>query len=527
MKYIKILSWALGTLLFSSCIDELDTYPEGGTVTQNQKDEIGEKDPSKLDADLQGMYSGLTGAWNTFGRDENIHFDYAYPAIALMLDCNTADMVSKVTGYNWFSDDVQFSDRVYTSYQVQMIWKRFYQSILAANAVIKSVDPETEDPNSLFYLGQAKAMRAFCYFQLAQLFQFTYQGNQDKPCVPLILETTEGNNHPRQTVEKVYEQIMTDLNAAVPMLQTANQNGLKRIDKAHIDYNVACGIRARVNLVMGKYQEAYDDAQAAVSGYQPYSRDEVSVPAFNSAESNAWIWGLIYTTESAAVKTGIVNWPSHLCSMSKNSYTNTGVHRMINNNLWAEIPESDVRKGWWVDEELASPLSDALEVDGKPVSKAYKFTPYTNVKFGSYQNDPASTDNAQDFPMMRAEEMYLIMAEAQAYLSPAVGAEELTEFVAEYRDPDYVCNATTCDDLLKAVQWQRRVELWGEGLPYLDILRFNQGVDRRNSNFEKSVQFNIQSGDPNLIFRIPQSEIESNLGIEEDDNNPSAPLPKA
>lgn len=528
MKYAKIISLVFAAFLASSCIDELDTYPEGGTITQDQKDEIGEKDPSKLDADLQGMYSGFTAAFNTFGRTLNRHYDFSYPAIVLMLETSGSDMVSKVTGYNWFSDDVQYTNRIYTSDQTQMIWKRFYQAIMAANAVIKSVDPETEDEKSLFYLGQAKAMRGFCYFQLAQTFQFTYANNKEKLCVPLITETSEGNNHPRQTVEKVYEQIMKDLNDAVTMLGNAQKAGLKRVDKAHIDYNVACGIRARVELLMGEYTAAYNDAKSAMAGYTPYSKSAVSVPAFNDATSSSWIWGLVYTTESNAVKTGIVNWPSHLCSMSKNSYTSQGVHRMINSNLWAEIPESDVRKGWWVDEELSSPLSDDLYVDGKTVAKAFKFTPYTNVKFGSYKNDPSSSDNAQDFPMMRAEEMILIMAEALAMGgNPADGAELLQEFVNTYRDEDYVCNATGAADVQNAVWWQRRVELWGEGFALFDILRFNKGVDRRNSNFESSVQYNIQPGDPNLIFRIPQSEIESNLGISEEDNNPSAELPTA
>lgn len=528
MKYIKIISLVFGTLLASSCIDELDTYPEGGTITQDQKDEIGEKDPSKLDADLQGMYSGLTSVWNTFGRDANRHYDFSYPAIVLMLENSGADMVSKVTGYNWFSDDVQYTNRVYTSDQTVMIWKRYYQVIMAANAVITSVDPETEDESSLFYLGQAKAMRAFCYFQLAQTFQFTYADNKEKPCVPIITETSEGNNHPRQTVEKVYGQIMDDLNDAVTMLENAKKADIKRVDKAHIDYNVACGIRARVELLMGEYQAAYNDAKAALSGYTPYSLKDVSVPAFNDASSKSWIWGLIYTTESSAVKTGIVNWPSHMCSMSKNSYTSQGVHRMINSNLWAEIPESDVRRGWWVDEELSSPLSDDLYVDGKTVAKAYKFTPYANVKFGAYKNDPSSADNAQDFPMMRAEEMYLIMAEAQAMGGDPIGAAKaLTTFVNTYRDEDYTCNAKTAEEVRDAVWWQRRVELWGEGFALYDILRFNKGIDRRNSNFESSVQYNILPGDPNLIFRIPQSEIESNMGIGEEDNNPSAELPTA
>lgn len=528
MKYAKFITLVFGALLATSCMDELDTYPEGGTITQDQKDEISEKDPSKLDADLQGMYSGLTAVWNTFGRADNIHFDFSYPAMALILENSGADMVSKVTGYNWFSGSVNYTSRIYTSEETIMIWKRYYQCIMAANAVIKSVDPESEEPASLFYLGQAKAMRGFCYFQLAQTFQFTYADNKEKLCVPIITETSEGNNHPRQTVEKVYEQIMIDLNEAIPMLGVARQAGLKRADKAHIDYNVACGIRARVNLLMHNYQDAYNDAKAAVTGYQPYSLSDVSVPAFNDATSNAWIWGLLYTTESGAVKTGIVNWPSHLCSMSKNSYTSQGVHRMINQKLWAEIPESDVRKGWWVNDELSSPLSDELYVDGKTVAKAYKFTPYANVKFGSYKNDPASTDNAQDFPMMRAEEMYLIMAEARAMGGDALGAaEELSNFVSTYRDEDYTCNARTAEEVQTAVWWQRRVELWGEGFALYDLLRLNKGIDRRDSNFESSVQYNIPADDPNMIFRIPQSEIESNMGIDESDNNPSAELPVA
>jgi hypothetical protein len=131
--------------------------------------------------------------------------------------------------------------------------------------------------------------------------------------------------------------------------------------------------------------------------------------------------------------------------------------------------------------------------------------------------------------MMRAEEMYLIIAEATAMGgNPSGAAEMLQEFINQYRDEDYVCNATTAEDVRNAVWWQRRVELWGEGFALFDILRFNKGVDRRGeNNFEKSVRYNILPGNPNLIFRIPQSEVESNLGIDESDNNPSAELPQA
>lgn len=529
MKYSNILLWGMSLALMTSCISELDTYPQGATITQDQKDAIGEKNPEKLAADLQGMYNGFTAAMNTFGKDNNIHFDYSYPAITMILESDGMDMVSKVTGYNWFSGCVTYTDRVNTTEETTMIWKRFYGAILAANSLVKSVKPDTKDPELMAYLGEAKAMRAFCYFQLAQALQFTYFGNQNKPCVPIITEESTGSNHPRQTVEKVYEQIMKDLESAIGLLGTAYENQVSRADKGRIDVFVAHGIRARVELVMHDYVNAKKDAEMALksSGAAPYSLADVSKPAFNSASSSAWLWGLLYTPESSAVKTSIVNWPSHLCSMSKTGYTSTGTHRMINSNLWAKISESDVRRGWWVDEELSSPLTDNLKAGGNPVSKAFKFTPYTNVKFGAYKDDPNNSDNAQDFPMMRVEEMKLIIIECMAIDNPSGAKEELEKFIQECRDPDYTCSASTTQDMLDEVWFQRRIELWGEGFAFYDLLRLNKAVDRRNSNFESSVQFYIEPNSPILLFRIPQSEIESNLGIDESQNNPSAPAPEA
>src|SRR5690554_7131998 len=54
-------------------------------------------------------------------------------------------------------------------------------SDLTANSVIGANDRESEDPNINFYLGQGLAARAFSYFNLVQLYQFIYVGNQSKP----------------------------------------------------------------------------------------------------------------------------------------------------------------------------------------------------------------------------------------------------------------------------------------------------------------------------------------------------------
>lgn len=53
-------------------------------------------------------------------------------------------------------------------------------------------------------------------------------------------------------------------------------------------------MRARVNLVMNNWGEAATDAEAALSGYTFLSKDDVSAPGFNSANSPSWIWAGIY-----------------------------------------------------------------------------------------------------------------------------------------------------------------------------------------------------------------------------------------
>ena len=65
-----------------------------------------------------------------------------------------------------------------------MVWNDLYSIVFAANNVVGSIDEKTEDANEQFYLGQGLAARAFSYWVMAQLYQFNYKGNEDKPCVP-------------------------------------------------------------------------------------------------------------------------------------------------------------------------------------------------------------------------------------------------------------------------------------------------------------------------------------------------------
>ena len=533
-----------GTMLLTTSCSDLDTNPSGSTMGDGQLNEVLAQDPSKLKSEVSGMYANMIeyGAIAQWYGDVR-HYDFGYASTMMMMDASGQDEPSQVSGYNWYNKPLRFVDRTANSETTYFIWNQCYKNIKVANDVLKSVDLENLSDVAKSYVGQAYAMRAFEYFTLIQLYQFTYKGHEDAAGVPLVTEKTteaEANNNPRAAVKDVYKQIMDDLNIAIDYLTDS------RSAKSEINRQVAYGLRARVNLVMQNWSDAATDAKKAAEGYTPLSKDAAAAPGFNDVSASNWIWGNIVDESNDIVKSGILNFPSMMCSFTGNGYSPTYACRMINSKLWKEISSTDVRKGWWIDENLNSPIVNPKYVvhqededeDGNVVKylAVYNQTgdevaditePYTNVKFGAYKNQYGNELNACDIPLMRVEEMILIQAEATAMGGNVEEGKRILEnFVRTYRDPSYTCNATTAEGVQDAVWFQRRVELWGEGFSFTDLLRLKKPLDRTGANYEVSVRFNLPAESPIFLYLIPEDEENHNEALV-GNNNPVVAVPKA
>lgn len=541
--FVALLGSAM--LLTTSCSD-LDTNPSGSTMSDGQLNEVLAQDPSKLKSEVSGMYAnmieyGAITQW--YGTGQPRHYDFGYASTMMMMDASGQDEPSQVSGYNWYNKPLRFVDRTANSETTYFIWNQCYKNIKVANDVLKSVDLENLSDVAKSYVGQAYAMRAFEYFTLIQIYQFSYKGHEDAAGVPIVTEKTaeaEANNNPRAAVKDVYKQIMDDLNIAIDYLTDS------RSAKSEINRQVAYGLRARVNLVMQNWSDAAADAKKAAEGYTPLSKDAAAAPGFNDVSASNWIWGNIVDESNDIVKSGILNFPSMMCSFTGNGYSPTYACRMINSKLWKEIPSTDVRKGWWIDENLNSPIVNPKYVvhqededeDGNVVKylAVYNQTgdevaditePYTNVKFGAYKNQYGNELNACDIPLMRVEEMILIQAEATAMGGNVEEGKRILEnFVRTYRDPSYTCNATTAEGVQDAVWFQRRVELWGEGFSFTDLLRLKKPLDRTGANYEVSVRFNLPAESPIFLYLIPEDEENHNEALV-GNNNPVVAVPKA
>ncbi len=539
--FVALLGSAM--LLTTSCSD-LDTNPSGSTMSDGQLNEVLAQDPSKLKSEVSGMYAnmieyGAITQWYGSAR----HYDFGYASTMMMMDASGQDEPSQVSGYNWYNKPLRFVDRTANSETTYFIWNQCYKNIKVANDVLKSVDLENLSDVAKSYVGQAYAMRAFEYFTLIQIYQFSYKGHEDAAGVPIVTEKTaeaEANNNPRAAVKDVYKQIMDDLNTAIDYLTDS------RSAKSEINRQVAYGLRARVNLVMQNWSDAAADAKKAAEGYTPLSKDAAAAPGFNDVSASNWIWGNIVDESNDIVQSGILNFPSMMCSFTGNGYSPTYACRMINSKLWKEIPSTDVRKGWWIDENLNSPIVNPKYVvhkededeDGNVVKylAVYNQTgdevaditePYTNVKFGAYKNQYGNELNACDIPLMRVEEMILIQAEATAMGGNVEEGKRILEnFVRTYRDPSYTCNATTAEGVQDAVWFQRRVELWGEGFSFTDLLRLKKPLDRTGANYEVSVRFKLPAESPIFLYLIPEDEENHNEALV-GNNNPVVAVPKA
>lgn len=457
-------------------------------------------------ADLEEMAEGLDTILDYMGWPGRLYSKPDDWGILSCLFCNDvegADLWIPNSGYNWFDvcGELFRSDAYRNPYIRFRAPFEIIKSVL--DFMVASTDLTGQEADSM--RAQARVIRAYMYSIMAPQYQFGINVDPSAPCVPIIDSRESYVNLRRASVQEVYAAILEDLAVAIDQL------GEERTSKKYINKSVALGLRARVNLTMGNYQQAYADATLASQDYNPASIEEVSVPSFMDISEHNWIWG-VDMTEELAYNYRFATTSSWLRSFSAHSYsTACEVYSCISNLLYDRIPSSDVRKGWWVDEDLYSPLiEDMTWRDGSPIATAadddkVPFIPYTNVKFGC--NPVATEVNAEDMPLMRVEEMILIQAEALARMGQEDAARNLLDaFVCEFRDPEY-SSVNSPRTLLDEIWFQRRIELWGEGFFMPDINRLQKPLVRFHDYewhaISDAFTFNVPAGDNVLLLLIP------------------------
>ncbi|MBR3499946.1 MAG: RagB/SusD family nutrient uptake outer membrane protein [Bacteroidales bacterium] len=499
-KYIALFSAVLFALSVYSCSEENFDVRSSSRLSGSDAAEIVEADPEFLAAYVNGFYAWMV-QYNTQASTGTVHDDYGHLAIGAITDLMGQDIA--VNGsWNWGTYDINHDYGQWDWSRPYQLWNFYFTLIKNTNEVIDFFGEEDPtNPVLRSYLGQAYALRAFSYYYLIQLFQDVALGdypnatfNKEAPAVPIIYAVRDAKTNEevaarsgRNKIEDLCVEIERNIDLALPLL-----DGAPRLTKNEVDYNVAQGIAARYYLLSQQWDKAITAATAALEGYTLMDNARLHA-GFKEIEDPEVMWGFNHTSET---QTTYASFFSH---MSNDNYGYGGIGqsvRCIDASLYNQIPVSDYRKS----------LFNGPDGDSSAPYAGGKL-PYAARKFGGDAN------YLQDYTFMRAAEMYLIIAEAEARKD---GTSTTLATLMEKRDPAW---SKTAD--LQEVLLQRRIELWGEGFEYFDLRRLAKGVDRTytGTNHSAQAQYAFPAHAKSWNFQIPQREIQNNVYITEEEKN--------
>ncbi len=495
MKKIYIISFV--TLLVFSLTgckkDFLEVQPTQ-FLTQAQVAEAAKNNPDVLAGSISGIYT-LMFQTGTGGTNLD-HDDFGQKGYDIYSDFLSGDLALSISTYGWYRALTQLTATVdFTQNENYKPWRYYYRIIRSANLVISALggnDAVPELDANKHLLGQAKALRAYGYYYLAQFFATDYDPAAE--ILPVYTDPAQ-QNQPKSSTQVVYDLIVKDLTDAISLLDT-----FERTAKNQINKYVAEGLLAYTYAAMGGNANNILAKNLTADiitngGFPLMSATELvfsvnpAVGGFNNVNNPEWMWGQDITLDNGL---DLVSWWGQMDRYTY-SYQWAGDRKAIDRGLYNAIPANDIRKGQFY-----------------AVSTSSYFLVAQNKFYDPGRVTGGQRNVTTDYVYMRAAEMYLLNAETAAKSGDEPTARTSLKALLAIRVPSttYV-DALTGQALLNEIYLQTRIEFFGEGKSYLAMKR-NKATIVRGSNHLSFVGVPILYNDPRLTFSIPQAEIQNN-----------------
>lgn len=495
MRKKIIYSIVATSLLMVGCSEDfLDPVRDTRVLTVEEVTAAAEINPAIIQGGLDGLYNFLIepgGVTNPIR-----HYDLGQKGVDIWLDIISSDMALSANSYGWYQNTANLVSTVdFTRQENAIIWTYYYKVISTSNEIINQLGGNDAVPSSAetrHQYAQAKALRAYAYFYLIQIFQ--RNNDLSQPILPYFVGD-ENDNPAKVPASQIYALIESDLLQTIDLL-----DDFTRPSKDKIDAWVAKGLLAYSYASQGNYAEAKNLSEEIItsSPYVKTTTGQLAFPGagsgFNDVNTASWMWGYDLTEELGHQ---LVDWWGQVDYFTY-SYAAAGDRKAIDNGLYAQIPANDVRKT-----QFSTTNSTLL----MPLNKFF---------------DPARVAAQQyiittDLIFMRLDEFYLLYAESAAKTGDDAGAKLKLKELLESRLGGATNAATYVDPLsgqsLKdAIYLQTRIELWGEGKSYLAMKRNEATVTRGTNHVFRSGQSFAYDSDE-MSFQIPQSEILNNPAI--------------
>ena len=377
---------------------------------------------------------------------------------------NATNHDSKTSIYNYFN------------------WYYYYMLIGNANAIIANIDnAKGAEAERQFIKAQALSFRAYSYMMLLQVYSVRWGDSNNGAADGVVLRLdTSTDEMPLSTMADCYKQIYDDLDEAITLYTTSelkpesDDNYSPNIDMAYATY-------ARAALNRQDYSKALEMAAKARANHPLMSNEEYK-SGFNTPNKE-WIWSCYGSADETLF------YYSYFANMAYNSSASMvrNYPRCINKDVYDKIPETDLRRGMFLDPKDYSYTKSTGVADKELTAYARTLYPaiYSTAKVYAYMQFKVSSTTQPGVGHLnnfRSAEMYLIEAEANYFLKNEKAAKASLNTLTRDsgRDKEYNCTASGTA-LLDEIKLYRKIELFGEGFNWFDLKRWGDSLNRTST----------------------------------------------
>ena len=504
-QYIKksgVIGVVTGMLVFFSCT-KLDTPPQS---------ELTEDLFPKTPADF--VY--LTGPVYTAMR--------AYPEnIWNPQEAASDEMIAPTRGSDW-GDGGKWKNMHYHTFNSNIdlfnaAWTWGFGGIATTNGIISIVKATPASTDRDLTLAELQTMRSFYYFLMMDMY-----GN-----IPIIVDTTKNAAPPTRPRAEVWNFIVADLTASLPLLSTnVDQSTYGRPTKYLADMILAkLYLNAPVYIGTTKLNEA-DAVLNDIIQSGKYSLEGSSLAMFKPDNGPQITEAIFAIPFDATVATGANHFPTRTLNPANRSTYNlpydpwNGFCTLA--SFYDSYAATDSRAGQWLIGPQKSATGEQVIDQGYPVSFTKIFTKpdpadvfnvggdgpgrssgVRNVKYypDSKSNSSTRTQN-NDYLVFRLSDAVLMKAEVELRKGGPISSATLT-LVNRIRSRAGVAAYALLD--LNELYIERGRELSWEGWRRNDMIRFGHWEDAFGFNPGTSGQTYKR------LFPIPSSQLAINSGL--------------
>ena len=457
---MKILSFNKNKILAGSLVITILTFVSCKKLIQIPANPPTAITQAEQFADSATTMSAVAGVYTYDNQGVAFAYSDANLTIATGL---SSDEIS----YTGSTDQQQFYSYTLTPLNdvVAPLWASPYQGLYAVNDILNGITGNNNLSASFIkqISAEMKVVRALYYFNMVNLF-----GG-----VPLVTSTDYSTTAhlPRDSVSAIYSQIIEDLNDAIGNLPASYPSA----GRARPNLYTAQTLLAKVNLYLGNWQAAYNEADSVINSGAYVLTDSLNNVFLDGSTEAIWqipaVQSFFATSEGRLFVPDIGAAPAYLLTPF----------------LLNAFEPGDQRLQDWV---------GTTAINNQNLYYPFK-----------YKNVLASGTPVEDYMIFRLAEVYLIRAEAAVKmpnpnLSSAIADVNIIRNRAGL--PNSTADATSQTSVLAAILHERQTEMCFEwGSRWFDL--------KRTGNAGTVLAAEKSGWQPNAaLYPIPQAQRQLN-----------------